>query len=220
MSELLTTLEDVAAPKHTALVVIDMQNDFCEQGGYIDRAVKADISGCPAVADRINIAVDAARASGVKIVWVRANYQPELVPASMLARNIQRGTDQAVCCAGGTWGYDFYRVKPRQGEFFVEKHCYDAFHGTNLDDILKNQGIRSLVYTGVVTNVCVESTLRSGCFHGYYAVVPEDCVGGPFKDLHDATLKNVRMYYGHVTDSSALAALWTGAARQPLRKAG
>jgi ureidoacrylate peracid hydrolase len=71
----------------------------------------------------------------------------------------------------------------------------------------------------VVTNVCVESTLRSGFFRGYYIVVPEDCVGGPFKDLHDATLKNVRQYYGTLTDSKSLAALWSGAARQPLRKA-
>jgi ureidoacrylate peracid hydrolase len=171
------------------------------------------------VADAINTTVDAARAAGVKVIWIRANYQPELVPVGMNARNVARGTSHAVCCAGGTWGYDFYGVKPREGEFFVEKHCYDAFHGTNLDDILKNQGIRSLVCTGVVTNVCVESTLRSGFFNGYYIVVPEDCVGGPFRDLHDATLKNVRLYYGAVSDSKALAALWTTASRQPLRRA-
>ena len=62
--------------------------------------------------------------------------------------------------------------------------------------------------------------VRSGSFHGYYIVVPEDCVGGPFKDLHEAALKNFRQYYGTVTDSKALAALWANAARQPLRKAG
>ena len=60
--------------------------------------------------------------------------------------------------------------------------------------------------------------VRSGSFHGYYIVVPEDCVGGPFKDLHEAALKNFRQYYGTVTDSKALAALWANAARQPLRE--
>lgn len=220
MQELLAGLENVAAPMHTALLVIDMQNDFCAEGGYIDKAVKSDISGCPAIADAINVAVDAARAAGVKIVWVRANYEPQFLPPGMLARNLSRGTDKVVCCEGGSWGYDFYRVKPREDEFFVEKHRYDAFHGTRLDDILRNHGIRTIVCTGVVTNVCVESTLRSGFFRGYYTVVPEDCVGGPFKDLHDATLKNVKMYYGTVSDAKSLSAMWMSAVQQPLRKAG
>ena len=218
MSELLAGLENIAAPKHTALLVIDMQNDFCAVGGYIDKAVKSDISGCPGVADAINVAGDAARAAGVKIVWVRANYEPRFLPPNVLARNVARGVDKAVCCAGGTWGYDFYRMQPREDEFFVEKHRYDAFHGTRLDDILRNHGIKTIVCTGVVTNVCVESTLRAGFFRGYYIVVPQDCVGGPFKDLHDATLKSVGMYYGSVTGAKALAALWAGAAQQPLRK--
>ena len=210
MAKLLTTLADVAAPAHTALLVIDMQNDFCAVGGYIDKAVKADVSGCPVVADSIRAAVDAARAAGVRIVWVQANYEPKFLAAPMLARNAARGLADVVCCEGGSWGFELYRMEPREGEHFVEKHCFDAFHETRLDELLRSLGIQTIVCTGVVTNVCVESTLRSGFFRGYYVVVPQDCVGGPFKELHDATLRNVRQYYGIVTDTATLAATWAG----------
>ena len=220
MTEILTRIEDQAAPSHTALLVIDMQNDFCAEGGYIDKVAKLDTKGCETVAAAINPLVDAAREAGVAVVWIRANYEPRFLGPSQLARNAARGIGDHVCCEGGTWGYDFWRVRPRDGEFFVEKHRYDAFFGTPLDDILRNHGIKTLVATGVVTNVCVESTLRSGFFRGYYIVVPEDCVGGPFADLHEATLKNVRTYFGQVTDSKSLAALWADAARKGLRKAG
>ncbi|OGA52088.1 MAG: hypothetical protein A3G25_21560 [Betaproteobacteria bacterium RIFCSPLOWO2_12_FULL_63_13] len=223
MTELLATLEAQVAPEHTALLVIDMQNDFCAEGGYIDKVAKLDVTGCPPVAEAINRAVQAARAAGVMIVWIRANYEPRYLADPALMRNMARGVADSVCCAGDSWGYDFYRVEPRGGEFFVEKHRYDAFFGTRLDDILRNHGIRTIVCTGVVTNVCVESTLRSGFFRGYYVVVPEDCVGGSARDLHDATLKNVRIFYGIVTDSTALGSVWTAAAgtrAAPLRKAG
>ena len=220
MTDLLMRLEDQIDPKHTALLVIDMQNDFCAKGGYIEKTGKLDVAGCETVAERINVAVDAARAVGVKIVWIRANYEPRFLAAPILTRHATRGIEKEVCCAGDSWGYDFFNVKPRDGEFFVEKHRYDAFHGTKLDDILRNHGIRTLVCTGVVTNVCVESTVRSGFFRGYYIVVPKDCVGAPFPDLHEAALKNISTYYGTLTDADALAGLWTGAAKQPLRKAG
>ena len=220
MTEPLTRIEDQADPAHTALLVIDMQNDFCAPGGYIDKTSKLDVAGCEKVADAINPLVEAARAAGVKIVWVRANYEKQYLAPPILARHAIRGIEAEVCCAGESWGYDFFRVKPRKGEFFVEKHRYDAFFGTALDDLLRNHGIRTLVCTGVVTNVCVESTARSGFFRGYYIVVPEDCVGAPFPDLHEASLKNIRTYYGAVTDAKALAGLWTDAAKPGLRKAG
>jgi ureidoacrylate peracid hydrolase len=217
MTDVLTRIEDQVKPEHTALLVIDMQNDFCAVGGYIDKTSKLDVSGCEKVADAINVAVDAARAAGVKIVWIRANYEPQYLADPMKARHAQRGITKEVCCAGDTWGYDFFKLKPREGEFFVEKHRYDAFHGTRLDDILRNHSIKTLVCTGVVTNVCVESTVRSGFFRGYYVVVPEDCVGAPFADLHEAGLKNIRTYYGTVLDAKTLAGMW--AAKPGLRKA-
>jgi ureidoacrylate peracid hydrolase len=218
MSDILTRVEEQLDPAHTALLVIDMQNDFCAKGGYIDKTSKLDVAGCEKVADAINVAVDAARAAGVRIVWIRANYEPQYLAAPVKARHVVRGIEKEICCAGETWGYDFFGVKPRDGEHFVEKHRYDAFHGTALDDILRNHGIKTVVCTGVVTNVCVESTVRSAFFRGYYVVVPEEAVGAPFPDLHEAALKNIRTYYGTVMDVKSLAGLWAGA--KPLRKAG
>jgi ureidoacrylate peracid hydrolase len=214
-TELLTRIEDQLAPEHTALLVIDMQNDFCAKGGYIDKTSKLDLAGCEKVADSINVAVDAARGAGAKIVWIRANYEPQFLANPVKVRHVQRNIQKEVCCAGDSWGYDFFGVKPRDGEFFIEKHRYDAFFGTPLDDILRNHGIKTLVATGVVTNVCVESTVRSGFFRGYYIVVPEECVGAPFPDLHEAALKNMRTYYGTVMTTQELVGHW---AKPALRK--
>jgi len=217
MSDILTRIEDQLSPAHTALLVIDMQNDFCAKGGYIDKTSKLDVAGCEKVADAINVAVEAARTAGVRIVWIRANYEKQYLAPPILVRHAARNIENEVCCAGDTWGYDFFKMKPRDGEHFVEKHRYDAFHGTALDDILRHHDIKTLVCTGVVTNVCVESTVRSGFFRGYYIVVPEDCVGAPFPDLHEAALKNIRTYYGTVMDGKTLAGMW--AAKPGLRKA-
>ena len=93
-------------------------------------------------------------------------------------------------------------------EMVVEKRCYSAFHNTQLDDILRRRGIRSIVMTGVATNVCVESTLREAFFHGYYVVMPPDCVGSANATLHEATIKSVDFIFGEIPQSSVIMRHW------------
>ena len=213
-------LNDVAArvaPAHTAVVVVDMQNDFCAPGGYIDRRFGCDAAANEALAAANMALVEAARAAGAMVVWVRAIYDPKYLTAPMLTRMQTGGAEPR--CEEGSWGADFFMVEPAQGEFVVDKHRYSAFSGTSLDDILRERGIRTLVVTGVATNVCVDSTLRDGFNRGYYIVVPSDCVAAHDAELHEATLKNVAFILGDVTTANDLTGIWRAAAAG-LKKAG
>lgn len=217
MEDVLTTLEQKIDPAHTAIVVVDMQNDFCAEGGYIHNTLGKDMSANGPLAGRIGGLVDAARDAGVEIVWIQANYEPKYLSGQAKAKLAEKGVE-AICCEGGTWGWDFYEINPADGELVVEKHSYSGFFGTELDRLLRFRGIKTLVMTGVATNVCVESTLRDGYFNGYYIVVPGDCVGSHAQDLHDATLKNVAMFFGEVTTADAVKAVWGAGTK--LRRAG
>ena len=122
---LLLDLESCVAPAHCAVVVIDMQNDFCALGGWTETVVKKDISSCKPAAEATQKLVAAARAAGVPVLWVRADYSPERLPAPMQARNQRMGMTE-VCCAPGTWGADWYVVRPAPGEAVLTKHGINA----------------------------------------------------------------------------------------------
>jgi ureidoacrylate peracid hydrolase len=207
MIEPLMLLADKIDPAHTALVVVDMQNDFCAEGGYIHNNLGCDMSPNAPLAGRIMELVETAREANALVVWIQANYEPRYLSGQALAKIAEKQTG-AICCEGGTWGYDFYEVSPAPGEPIIEKHTYSGFFGTELDRMLRFRGIKTLVMTGVATNVCVESTWRDGYFNGYYIVVPEDCVGSAAQDLHEAALKGVRMFFGEVTTGNDVRAIW------------
>lgn len=203
---LLASTEARLRPAHTALLVIDMQNDFCAQGGYIETVVGKDAGPCRAVAAPITELVSAARKRAVPVVWIKANYEPDKLPAGMLAKFSARGA--AVCCAPGSWGAGFFAVEPQPGEAVVEKHCYSAFRGTDLDTRLRTLAVRTVVLAGVQTNICIESTLRDAHSLGFHVVLAADCVASHTPELHEATLKNAQFLFGDVLDRGQIAAQW------------
>ena len=205
---LLLDLAAIVTPSHTALVAIDMQNDFCADDGYTRKITRRDVSTCQAVVEPITRLAAGAGRAGVPIVWVKADYDPRHLPAPILAKRQASGKDIPYCVAG-TWGAEFYGVAPDPGDLVVTKHRHSAFRGTELDNLLRDRRIESLVIVGVQTHVCVESTLRDASAHGYYVVVPRDCVGSHTPDLHEATLKSVQMHFGEVTTSAELVRIWS-----------
>ena len=207
MSASLLSLSAQIAPAHAAVLVVDMQNDFCASGGYVDRVIKRDLTACQEVARAVNELVAAARASRVPVFWLRANYAHDLVPEPMRAK-LERQNIAEVCCASGSWGADWYGVKPASGEPVIEKHCYSGFMGTDLQARLEKMRARTLVFSGVQTHVCVESTLRDAHSLGYYCVVPEDCVASHTPPAHQATLASVKFLFGEVTTLAELKAIW------------
>jgi ureidoacrylate peracid hydrolase len=199
MASLLTTLEEQVRPEHAALLIIDMQNDFCATGGYLQRERNYDVSRTVGIADRIGIAVNAARDAGMAVVWIRSIYDFKYLTEADIAKRQKEG-----CCLEGTWGADFFKLAPAAGEIIVDKHCFSGFNKTSLDAQLRGRGIRTLIVTGVATNVCVDSTLRDGFFRGYYIVLLEDCVGSNSSTGHDGTLATVRNNIGTVVSSTTM----------------
>lgn len=204
---LLTRFEDRVAPARTALIVVDMQNDFCAEGGYIERVVGRSAAPCRAIVPALDRLIAGARAAHVPVVWIAANYRHDLIPPPALARQIERGwTD--VTCAPGSWGHDFFGIRPAPGEALFEKSSFSPFHRTALEEHLRNRGIETLAVTGVQTNVCVDCTIRDGFVRGFYIAVPEDCVASHMPDLHTATLSTVKFLFGDVVPSTALLDRW------------
>jgi len=208
---LLRTVEERLVPAHTALLIIDMQNDFCAEKGYIQEIVGKDAAACRAVAAPIMALVKQARAAAVPVFWVRANYDLDKLPAGMAVRFGPQGKGR-ICCGTGSWGIEFYGVEPGAGEAVIEKHCFSGFMGTDLDTRLRTLAIRSLVFAGVQTNICVEATLRDGLARGFHTIIATDCVASHTAELHDATIKNVRLAMGDALTGAEIGALWRAGA--------
>ena len=207
--DLLTELRSVVDPGHTAVLVIDVQNDFCAPGGHTEVNLGKDVADCQAVVDPIVRLVASARSVGAVVIWVKADYNRTYLSPPIHARQVARGVANAYCVAG-TWGAELYRVSPEDGDMVIQKHRHSAFIGTELEQILRDRGIQTVVFAGVQTHVCIESSLRDASARGYYVVVPGDCVGSFDRDLHDKTLRCVEMHFGDVVGSNDLMELWQG----------
>jgi len=109
----------------------------------------------------------------------------------------------------GSWGAEFYEgIKPLPGEIVIDKHHYSAFIETDLDLILRSKGIRTLIMSGVQTDVCVESTARYGFMKDYYLVFLKDCTSTTSEEIHNNTLRSIAMYFGEVVDSRDVIKCW------------
>ena len=206
MLQWLDKLSDRVTPSHTALLVVDIQNDFCHPDGYVGRKFGVDAVKNESLAARNQSLTSQARALGAKIIWVKAIYDPEYLSAPMLSKGGAISDEPR--CYEDSWGAEFYSVEPAEEDIILEKHRYSAFCGPNLNAMLQNSSIKTTVITGVTTNICVDSTLRDAFNLGYYVVIPEDCVAANDISLHKATLKNVELLLGDVTTSQELLKMW------------
>lgn len=197
-------------PAHTALVVIDMQKDFCLEGYGAHRAGR-DISAAGTAIPGIARLLAAARRVGAPVAhvgfWTLPGHGSDSGP--WLAQRRRSTFSAEDLCIADTEGAEFVdALAPRPGEWVVHKHRYSAFTGTDLDLLLRTRRIRSLVITGVSTNACVESTLRAGFELDYYICVPPDATGSWDRSLHEATLANVNHRFGLTLTVDEIVALW------------
>ncbi len=210
---ILDTLEEQIAPNHTALVIVDVLNDFTHPEGFFAQAglYVPGKSLVPDMLPRLETLLAAARKANVFTVFVQAVYDLKYMAPAIIQRYHITG-EYNNNCLEGTWGDDFYgNIRPdgRDNEAVVKKHRYSGFWGTNLDMILRSNGIKSLVMTGVATAGCVESTTRDGFFNGYYVVSVEDCCADKEKKLHDFSLEYMNQFYGYVVSSEAVMSVWS-----------
>jgi ureidoacrylate peracid hydrolase len=203
------SLAEKVDPRDTALVVVDMQNDFCHPQGFFG-ARGADLSRMPAVAERIRALVETARRQNMLILWVRAHYD-EIVLGDPMGEVLNRPGRTSGSCLAGSHGADWYGdLRPRDGatnELIVTKHRYSAFWDSPIDLFLRSNAIRNLVVTGTSTDVCVESTVRDAFFRNYFVVVPNDATFSS-PDRHVEALGNISRLFGLTPTSDEVITIW------------
>jgi ureidoacrylate peracid hydrolase len=204
---MLRTLQEKVAPEHTALLVIDVQNDFFADGGTFHR-IGRDVSVVRRMMAPLHQVIAAARAVGVRVVFVRYGLSPATESEVFLEQRARGRSNQPIC-REGTWGAQFYEVEPQPDDVVVVKHRYSGFIGTDLDMTLRSMDIKTIVLSGIASNGCVEATARDGFMHDYYVVFADDCTASYSAQLHEATLINIADAYGVVTTSTELAGLWS-----------
>jgi ureidoacrylate peracid hydrolase len=189
----------------TALLVIDVQNDFCADGGW--QAKSSDVSMIQSMVPTLNKFFVEARAQRVLIILIRSIYDDHIISPMIREKNLKRGRDPLLCVEN-TWGADFYTIKPEVQDIIVTKHRHSAFLGTELDFILRNYGIKTLILSGVATNVCVDTTARDGFARGYNIVFLSDCTATWSERLHNSTLENISRVFGLVCTSKQVMEAW------------
>jgi ureidoacrylate peracid hydrolase len=210
---ILPDLASRIAPHHTALIIIDMQKDFCTEGFGAHRAGR-DLSMAKAAIPQIGRLLAGARAAGALVVHVGFATEPDHLSDSgpWLAQRRRSTFSAEDLCLTGSEGAEFVaELAPRRGELKVAKRRYSAFTGTDLDLLLRARGIRTVICCGVSTNVCVETTARAAFEHDYYLCVPPDACGSWDRSLHEATLANVNHRFGLTPGIDDILAVWTAA---------
>jgi ureidoacrylate peracid hydrolase len=201
-------LPRILSPDSAALLVVDVQNDFCHPDGLFGR-LGVDLTAIHIAAKRIANLLTAARKARVPIIFVMMTHDESTNSEAWTQRS---PTPREDACLAGTWGAELFEVRPAPGEPIVVKHRYSPFVGTNIEYLLRAKGRRSLLVTGVTTNVCVEAVLRDGFMRDYHIVLIEDCAAAYTAEAHRTTVDNVRNFLGRVVDSDCVRAYWQGIA--------
>ena len=191
-----------------AVVIIDMQNAFVSRGGMFD-LLGIDIEPSRRVIQQIRSILEAARSRNIKVIHVTHRLSPdlrELGPVSMYFNNrfIRAGREKPEwrdkMILRGTWGAEIVEeLQPLAGEIVIEKPRYSAFAGTNLDEVLRTFDIRHLIFAGVATNVCVESTIRYAYHLEYFPVLVADASAAAPVERHESSVANIKQCFGRVT---------------------
>jgi len=214
----------VVDPCATAIIVVDMQNDFAAPGGMFDRA-GIPIDGIQAIAEPIRLVLDAGRAAGMPFaVFLKMQFAADLsdagqpdAPNRIKHRPLRIGErmETPIGVTGqilveGTWNTEIVAaLAPEPDDLVVSKHRYSGFYGTDLDGLLRAAGIDTLIFTGATTSVCVESTLRDAFYRDYRCLLLSDCTAEPIgsqlsRSNHEASLLVIETLFGWVADSPSL----------------
>lgn len=193
-----------------ALIVIDMQNGFCDAKGFMNK-IGLGYEPSAAAIEPINRLLAAAREAEIPVFFTRYSLNEDFSDAGLLLE-VFPGIAEAKGMVRGTWDADITsELEPRLGEVVIDKTRYSAFYDTDLEEQLRDLGVDTLIVCGVTTNICVESTVRDAFFRDIRVVVPSDGTAAVTPQLHEGALADFEYGFGTVTTvaelEAALAAL-------------
>lgn len=219
--------------RKTAVIVVDMQNDFVSKGGLLAR-LGISLAGMQDIVPRIRKALEVARQEGLPIVYLKMGYRPDLsdigpADSPMGAENRRARVGEKMRAPDGregrllvrdTWNTDIVEeLKPQPSDSVIYKTRFSGFYNTELEAILKRRGVRTLIMMGGTTSVCVESTLRDAMFRDFTPVLLSDCTAEPIgqefpRSNHEASLLVIREPpFGAVATSADFAKALEGLKR-------
>ena len=204
------TFEEIVDPRHTALIVHELLNDFVSEGGAFDKlGIRVDISN---ILPPILRLIDAARSRGIRLVYMRYTNHADFSNYSepMISRRYDSMMDPSkpLPVVEGTWGWDnIPEVAPREGDVVMKKLRVDCFLQTQLDMMLRSNGIRTFVIAGIGSEVGIVPTVSHGQNLGYYCVAPEDCLE-PTSPPNAEVAKRFIGRYASMNPSSEILKVW------------
>jgi nicotinamidase-related amidase len=213
--EVFSNVAEIVEPSHTALLVVDVQNDCVMPDGWFAERGR-DVTAIQAVLPNIVELVELARSAGVFVLFIEQTTLPgnRSDPPAWLYFKTRDGRSRTDYTLDGSWGQEtIYELRVGSDEPRIRKFRPSAFHQTELDTILRNRGIESVVICGVITQGCVQATTMDASFHDYYTVVAEDCVASHNQELHTNALAFMRSRYDF-TGLEALRKLWRNDAQR------
>jgi len=190
---------------HSALMIIDMQHDFCSVGGYVDHS-GADVNMLRKPVKAIQAVLQEARRVGMTVIFTREGHRPGLedCPPAKMERTVwvghvigKRGPLGRLLVKGEKGNQIIDELKPVASDLIIDKPAKGAFYGTDLDVLLRSRGITHLLYTGVTTNICVENTMRDAADRGYWNLIVSDGTAAIKDEIHEQSLQMI-MYQGGV----------------------
>lgn len=186
-------------PKRAAVIVVDMINEFCKPGG------KMVLPGYETLVGPQLAVIEAARKAGAPVIWVHDSHRKNMRREREFLKRTPHGEE-------GTWATEIIEdLGAREDEIHVIKHRYSSFFQTDLDLVLKDMLVDQVIVFGVVTNICVRSTVHDAFFIGYEVVVPRDCCAATGPREQESTLYDIATHFGIVTDAeSVVSALSKG----------
>ena len=189
------SLDEVIEPSHTAVLVIDQQNDFCHEKGFYAQDLSLDVSMTRAINEPINQLTVAARAHGAMVIFTQFIIKTGFVSDSPMWLGIHVGAglksldQERFYTIEGTWGADLYEeMDVRPDDHIIKKYRGSAFKNTSLEALLHEHGIETIIFAGQVTEGCVESTIRAARDSDFYSVLAKDAIGSTSRERHDRVM--------------------------------
>jgi ureidoacrylate peracid hydrolase len=195
------------APRRTALLVIDLQVDFAAPEGAMAQA-GADLGPARAAQAQVALLVEAARKAQVPCIFSRAVTAPERQTAIEAEGRARHGEPAPTICLAGTHGVDFVEPRPRENELVITKQRYSVFSGTGLAETLKARGIDTLVFCGLTTECCVQSSAWEGFERDFHVFIAADAVAAYEAPLHQAALRSLELSGAILAPVADFAAAW------------